>query len=176
MKTKLGRKDATAEFEQALAQTGQGHYVLRLYLTGNPSRSLNAVQAVKALCEQHLNGRYDLEIVNLCQQPELAQAAQIIAAPTLVKELPPPLRRLIGASQCHIPDRSGNTAVAIVERVDRHEPQMHEACLDQWIGFLVDVEPQQQVRHLGIQQMGGRRFEVDLLPAHWTEHHLHGPA
>jgi len=83
---------------------------------------------------------------------------------------------LIGASQCHIPNRSGNPAVAIDERVDRHEPQMHEACLDQWIGFLVDVEPQQQVRHLGIQQMGGRRFEVHLLPAHWTGHHLHWPA
>jgi len=96
MKTKPASKGPTAEFEQALAQTGAGHYVLRLYLTGNTNRSLRAVQAIKALCEQHLKGRYDLEIVDLCQQPERAQAAQIIAAPTLVKELPLPLRRLIG--------------------------------------------------------------------------------
>lgn len=88
--------DETAAFEQALAQAGEGQYVLRLYLTGHTSRSLNAVQAVKKLCEVHLLGRYELEIVDLVQQPERAQAAQIIAAPTLVKELPLPLRRLIG--------------------------------------------------------------------------------
>ncbi len=96
MQTKPDPSDATAAFEQALMQTGEGNYVLRLYLTGHTSRSLNAVQAVKKLCEEHLLGRYELEIVDLCQQPERAQAAQIIAAPTLVKELPPPLRRLIG--------------------------------------------------------------------------------
>jgi circadian clock protein KaiB len=96
MKTKPDPSDNTAAFEQALMQTGEGNYVLRLYLTGHTSRSLNAVQAVKKLCEEHLPGRYELEIVDLCQQPERAQAAQIIAAPTLVKELPPPLRRLIG--------------------------------------------------------------------------------
>ena len=96
METKPDPGDDIAAFEQALMQTGEGHYVLRLYLTGHTSRSLNAVQAVKKLCEEHLLGRYELEIVDLCQQPERAQAAQIIAAPTLVKELPPPLRRLIG--------------------------------------------------------------------------------
>lgn len=93
MGTKPDPSDDTASFEQALIQTS---YVLRLYLTGHTSRSLNAVQAVKKLCEEHLPGRYELEIVDLCQQPERAQAGQIIAAPTLVKELPPPLRRLIG--------------------------------------------------------------------------------
>ena len=96
MNTKPDPGDDIAAFEQALLQTGEGNYVLRLYLTGHTSRSLNAVQAVKKLCEEHLPGRYELEIVDLCQQPERAQAAQIIAAPTLVKELPPPLRRLIG--------------------------------------------------------------------------------
>ena len=60
------------------------------------NRSLKAVQAVKTLCEQYLKGRFDLEVVDLCEQPERAQVAQIIAAPTLVKELPLPLRRLIG--------------------------------------------------------------------------------
>jgi len=96
MKTEPDPGADTAAFEQALKQTGDVHYVLRLYLTGHTSRSINAVQAVKKLCEEHLAGRYELEIVDLCQHPELAQAAQIIAAPTLVKEMPPPLRRLIG--------------------------------------------------------------------------------
>lgn len=89
-------KDKIAEFELALTQTPQGHYVLRLYLTGITPRSSQAVTGIKALCEKYLEGRYELEVVDLYQQPERAQAAQIIAAPTLVKELPLPLRRLIG--------------------------------------------------------------------------------
>ena len=96
MKPKPASPDSTAAFEQTLAQLGEGRYVLRLYLTGHTSRSLKAVQAVKTLCEQFLEGRFELEVVDLCEQPERAQVAQIIAAPTLVKELPLPLRRLIG--------------------------------------------------------------------------------
>ena len=96
MNTKPDPGDDIAAFEQALLQTGEGNYVLRLYLTGHTSRSLKAVQVVKTLCEQYLKGRYDLEVVDLCEEPERAQVAQIIAAPTLVKELPLPLRRLIG--------------------------------------------------------------------------------
>ena len=96
MKTNPASQDSMAAFEQTLAQIDEGHYVLRLYLTGHTSRSLKAVQVVKTLCEQYLKGRYDLEVVDLCEQPERAQLAQIIAAPTLVKELPLPLRRLIG--------------------------------------------------------------------------------
>ncbi len=96
MNTNPISQDPTVLFEEALAQTGEGHYVLRLYLTGNTQRSLKAIQAVTSLCEQHLPGRYDLEVVDLYEHPEQAQAAQIIAAPTLVKELPLPLRRLIG--------------------------------------------------------------------------------
>jgi circadian clock protein KaiB len=96
MKTKSGSKDLTAEFEQALAHSGKGRYVLRLYLTGATSRSARAVATVKGLCEQYLEGRYELEVVDLYQHPGRAKAAQIIAAPTLVKEFPLPLRRLIG--------------------------------------------------------------------------------
>jgi circadian clock protein KaiB len=70
--------------------------VLRLYVTGLAPRSTQAIASVKALCEEHLAGRYDLEVIDLYQQPELAQGAQLIAAPTLVKELPPPVLRLIG--------------------------------------------------------------------------------
>lgn len=86
----------TRGFEEALAATGEGQYVLRLYLTGSTSRSIRTVEAVKTLCEHYLAGRYDLEVVDLYQQPERADSAQIIAAPTLVKELPLPLRRLVG--------------------------------------------------------------------------------
>ena len=88
--------DSTAEFEQALTQIGVGRYVLRLYVTGSTHRSIKAVASIKALCEQHLKGRYELEVVDLYQNPDRADSAQIIAAPTLVKELPAPLRRLVG--------------------------------------------------------------------------------
>lgn len=89
-------ENTTAEFEQALSQVGAGQYVLRLYLTGSTNRSIRAVTAIKTLCEQYLKGRYELEVVDLYQQPDRADTAQIFAAPTLVKELPPPLRRLVG--------------------------------------------------------------------------------
>jgi circadian clock protein KaiB len=87
---------STAAFEKALTQTGEGRYVLSLYVTGTSQRSIRAIEAVKALCEQYLHGRYELEVVDLYQQPEKAKEAQIFAAPTLVKKLPPPFRRLIG--------------------------------------------------------------------------------
>ncbi len=96
MQPDLDSQATTAEFEKALAAVGEGHYVLRLYLTGSTSRSTRAVAAITTLCEQYLKGRYDLEVVDLYQQPDRADAAQIIAAPTLVKELPLPLRRLVG--------------------------------------------------------------------------------
>jgi len=91
-----GHLDPATEFERR-AGRGQGEcYVLRLYVTGLTPRSSQAIARLRALCEEHLPGRYDLEVFDLYQQPGLAQAAQIIAAPTLVKELPPPVRRLIG--------------------------------------------------------------------------------
>ena len=89
--------DTTEQFERALAQPEQnGHYVLRLYITGMTPRSTEAIASIKAICEEHLEGHYDLEVIDIYQHPELARAEQIIAAPTLVKKLPAPLRRLIG--------------------------------------------------------------------------------
>lgn len=96
MKPSPVRKKDTAAFEKRLAKAGNGNYSLRLYLTGSTRRSISATRTVKALCEQYLKGRYELEVVDLYQQPEQAQVAQIIAAPTLIKELPLPLQRLIG--------------------------------------------------------------------------------
>jgi circadian clock protein KaiB len=71
-------------------------YILRLYITGMTPRSIEAYAKIKAICEKHLAGRYDLEVIDIYQNPVLARDEQIIAAPTLVKKLPAPLRRLIG--------------------------------------------------------------------------------
>ena len=71
-------------------------YRLRLYVTGLTPRSVQAIANLKRICAEHLEGRYLLEVIDLYQQPERAREAQIIAAPTLVKALPAPLRRIIG--------------------------------------------------------------------------------
>jgi circadian clock protein KaiB len=71
-------------------------YILRLYVAGMTSRSARAVENVRAFCEKHLDGRYDLQVIDVYQQPALARSEQLIAAPTLIKKLPLPLRRLIG--------------------------------------------------------------------------------
>lgn len=72
------------------------HFVLRLYVTGMTPRSTRAISAVRSLCEELLKGRYDLEIIDVYQQPALIRDDQIIATPTLIKAGPEPLRRLIG--------------------------------------------------------------------------------
>jgi circadian clock protein KaiB len=72
------------------------HYVLRLYITGSTPRSMRAISNIRKICEEHLDGRYDLEVVDISQHPSLAEGEQIIAAPTLIKKLPLPLRRFIG--------------------------------------------------------------------------------
>ena len=89
--------DSSAEFEKLLqrASTNQ-RFVLRLYVTGSTVRSSQAVANVRSLCEEYLPGRYDLEVVDIYQQPREAAKDQVIAAPTLIKELPTPIKRLIG--------------------------------------------------------------------------------
>ena len=71
-------------------------YVLRLYVTGTTGKSVRAIQNVRRICEEHLNGLYDLEVVDIYKNLPLARGDQIIAAPTLIKRIPSPLRRLIG--------------------------------------------------------------------------------
>jgi circadian clock protein KaiB len=73
-----------------------GGYQLRLFVTGHTQRSMRAVRNLTQLCEQHLQGNYDLEVVDLYQQPELASQHQLLAAPTLVKVMPPPPQKMIG--------------------------------------------------------------------------------
>jgi circadian clock protein KaiB len=92
------RIDSSAQFEKLLVQqaSADGRYSLRLYITGTTERSNEAVANIRQLCDKYLPGRYDLEVVDIYQQPGKAAAAQIIAAPTLIKQLPAPIKRLIG--------------------------------------------------------------------------------
>ncbi len=89
-------KDTTEEFEQSLQDAGNEKYVLCLYITGITPKSTRAIQNIKKICEENLKGRYELDVIDIYQQPILAKDEQIIAAPTLIKKLPLPLRRLIG--------------------------------------------------------------------------------
>lgn len=73
-----------------------GHYILRLFVAGHTPKSLSAISNLKRICEEYLSERYELEVIDLYQRPELAEGDQIIAVPTLVKQLPEPLRRVIG--------------------------------------------------------------------------------
>ena len=81
---------------QAVQRPADERYVLRLYVTGLTPKSARAVENVRTICEEHLHGRYELEVIDIYQQPTLARGEQIIAAPTLIKRLPLPLRRIIG--------------------------------------------------------------------------------
>jgi circadian clock protein KaiB len=87
---------ATPPAEPAVSGEPTRRYILRLYVAGMTSRSARAVENVRAFCEKHLEGRYDLQVIDVYQQPGLAKSEQLIAAPTLIKKLPLPLRRLIG--------------------------------------------------------------------------------
>lgn len=94
--TGQGDISSTPEFEQALAKRGEGHYLLRLYVTGASERSARAIASLRAFCEERLAGHYELEVVDVYQEPLLAIEGNILAAPTLVKTAPLPVRRLIG--------------------------------------------------------------------------------
>jgi circadian clock protein KaiB len=86
----------TKAFEKALAAKGAGRYVLRLYVAGATARSRQALMRARRLCETELKGNCELEVIDVYQQPILARDGQIVATPTLVKEFPKPVRRLIG--------------------------------------------------------------------------------
>jgi circadian clock protein KaiB len=82
--------------EMTVAKQGMDKYLLRLYITGSTIRSVLALTNLKRICEEYLEGRYELEVIDLYQHPALAKGEQIIAAPTLIKQLPLPFRRIIG--------------------------------------------------------------------------------
>jgi circadian clock protein KaiB len=77
-------------------EQGGERYVLRLYISGMTPRSTQAVLTLRLVCERYLQGRYELEVIDIYQQPALARSEQIVATPTLVKKLPAPRRCLIG--------------------------------------------------------------------------------
>ncbi len=87
----------TQAFEAAIAaDAATRNYCLRLFVSGTTPRSARAIQNIRALCEAHLQGRYELEVVDIYQHPEMLRPEQIIVTPTLIKCLPLPLRRIIG--------------------------------------------------------------------------------
>jgi circadian clock protein KaiB len=89
-------QDQVEVFEETLKRSKDKKYVLRLYVAGATPRSTEAIVNIKKICEEHLKGRYELEVIDIYQHPERAEKAQVIAAPTLIKSLPPPLRKFIG--------------------------------------------------------------------------------
>jgi len=92
-----GASDAAKrQLEQSILDQRAQHYVLRLYVTGTTPASSRAIEQVRALCEEHLQNRYELEVIDIYQKPALAKDEQIIATPTLIKVIPAPLRRYIG--------------------------------------------------------------------------------
>ncbi len=88
--------DASERFAKAIRDLDERRYVLRLYVVGATAQSQRAIANLREICETELAGRYELEVIDIYQQPALAEGEQIIAAPTLVKKLPEPLRKFIG--------------------------------------------------------------------------------
>ena len=82
--------------DPAAADADPGHYHLRLYVAGQTTKSVAAMANLKRVCDQHLAGRYQIEVIDLLQNPKLAAGDQILAIPTLVRSLPAPLKRIIG--------------------------------------------------------------------------------
>ena len=90
------RQTDKEKMEKALQEQDGKNYVLRLYVAGMTPKSTQAITNIKKICEEHLRGRYSLEVIDLYKRPALADGEQIIAAPTLLKKLPLPLKRFIG--------------------------------------------------------------------------------
>jgi circadian clock protein KaiB len=92
----MKENDSKAESEKTMQANATEKYVLRLYVTGMTPKSINAVQNIRQICEENLKGRYELEVIDIYQHPECTKKEEIIAAPTLIKKLPLPLRKFIG--------------------------------------------------------------------------------
>jgi circadian clock protein KaiB len=93
----MTNNDPDLKIDDNAQESGEGpNYVLRLYVSGSSPKSLNAIINIKRICEKYLRNQVDLEVVDIYQNPDIAKEAQIIAAPTLIKTLPEPLRRAIG--------------------------------------------------------------------------------
>lgn len=88
--------DCIENFEKEIAKKELQKYVLRLYVAGHSLRSMRTISSLKKICEKYLTGHYEMEIIDIYQQPEALEKDSVFATPTLIKELPPPLQKLIG--------------------------------------------------------------------------------
>jgi circadian clock protein KaiB len=95
-KARRRHKNDLGKLEKATALQAEGPYELKLFVTGSTPRSLEAVARIKDVCESELKGRYTLDVIDVHQEPHLAEEEQIIALPTLLKKLPLPLRKILG--------------------------------------------------------------------------------
>jgi circadian clock protein KaiB len=96
MATARRKYDSYEDFEALLHPRGLERWVLRLYVSGMTPQSARAISSVKRLCERHFAGRYELDVHDLCREPERARADDLLAAPTLVRVEPGPQLRLVG--------------------------------------------------------------------------------
>ena len=92
----MKKKARAANGKQAGDHQAATHIQLRLYVAGQTPKSLAALSNLKRICAEHLDGKYDLEVIDLVKNPQLAQGDQILAIPTLVRNLPVPIRKIIG--------------------------------------------------------------------------------
>jgi len=91
------RRRGGQDLDSFLRKSHREHYILKLFVTGSTPRSLQAITQVKAICEEELAGRYTLQVIDVHQEPHLAEKDQIVALPTLLKTLPAPLRKVLGS-------------------------------------------------------------------------------
>jgi circadian clock protein KaiB len=92
----MSAKTARRARKRPKAPAAAGFFELRLYIAGQTARSLAALANLKRICDEHLEGRYSIEVIDLLEHPQLARGDQILALPTLVRKLPEPIRRLVG--------------------------------------------------------------------------------
>ena len=114
-------RNTTEAFENALKVNPlrRAKYILRLYVTGSSARSLKAIHNLKRICEEHFPDQYDLEVIDIYKNPTAAREEQIIAAPTLVKQLPTPLRKFVG-------DLSNTQKILVgLDIYQRQEPKLN---------------------------------------------------
>ena len=104
------------DYSELAAPTGDDVWYLRLYVAGQSPKSLRAFANLKELCEEHLSGRYAIEVIDLIEYPSLARSDDILAIPTLVRRLPAPLRKIIG-------DLSDTERVLVGLRLKPHGPR-----------------------------------------------------
>jgi circadian clock protein KaiB len=89
-------EEALQQFEKLVADLAAPKYIFRLYVAGNTARSTAAIANVRRICDRYLAGRYELEVIDVYQQPASSKQAQLVAVPTLIKELPLPAQRFVG--------------------------------------------------------------------------------